>query len=121
MADTGSQPDVLVSAVSTPEAQVSLMSESVSGGAETMTPLSGGLPVPAHGRVTLGPGGYHLMLTNPSTPLEQGDTVRLALRFEHAGTVTLEVPVTSLLSDAVTGSTATADPSDTSMAGMPGM
>lgn len=85
VADIGDQPDVLVSAVSTPGAQVSLMSESATGGAETMTPLSGGLPVPTYGRVTLDPGGYHLMLTNPATPLKQGDTVTLALRFEHAG------------------------------------
>lgn len=117
VADTGDQADVLVSATSTPAAQASLMSESTSGGAESMTTLTGGLPIPAHGQVALAPDGYHLMLTNPVDPLKQGETVTLALRFEHAGTVTLAVPVTSLLSDAMTGSSADAS----SMAGMPGM
>lgn len=117
--DTGDQADTLISATSAPTAQAALMSESTAGGAESMTTLPGGLAIPAHGHVTLGPDGYHLMLTNPATPLKQGDTVTLTLRFEHAGTVTLKVPVTSLLSDAITGSTATATAG--SMAGMPGM
>jgi len=119
IADTGDQADVLVSAASTPTAQAALMNESTANGAETMTTLTGGLPIPAHGEVTLGPDGYHLMLTDPASPLKQGGTVTLALRFEHAGTVTVKVPVTSLLSDAMTGSTATATAG--SMAGMPGM
>jgi copper(I)-binding protein len=117
--DTGDQPDVLLSATSSPASQASLMRESTSDGAESMTALSGGLPIPAHGQVTLAAGGDHLMLTDPATPLKQGDTVVLALSFAHAGTVTLRVPVTSLLSDALTGSTATG--AATSMAGMPGM
>lgn len=122
VADSGDQADVLLSATSSPAAQAALMTESTSGGAESMTALAGGLPIPAHGRVTLGPDGYHLMLTDPATPLKQGGTVTLVLRFEHAGAVTLEVPVTSLLSDALTGSSATATTATTgSMAGMPGM
>lgn len=123
VADTGDQADVLVSATSTPTAQASLMNESTADGAESMTTLAGGLPIPAHGQVTLGPDGYHLMLTNPVAALKQGDTVTLDLRFEHAGTVTLRVPVTSLLSDAMTGSTATSTTTADagSMAGMPGM
>lgn len=119
IADAGDQNDVLVSATSMPAAQIGLMRETSTGGAESMTALTGGLPIPAHGQVTLGPGGYHLMLTDPATALKQGQIVTLALRFEHAGTVTLKVPVTSLLSDAMTGATSTGGAS--SMAGMPGM
>lgn len=119
IADIGDQADTLISATSTPAALASLMSESTAGGAESMTPLTDGLAIPAHGQVTLAPDGYHLMLTNPAIALKQGETVTLSLRFERAGTVTLKVPVTSLLSDAMTGQTATAGAS--SMAGMPGM
>jgi copper(I)-binding protein len=117
--DTGGRSDVLTSATSVPSAQASLMSETTSGGAETMTMLPGGLTVPAHGSVTLAPDGDHLMLTDPATALKQGGTVELTLHFEHAGTVRIAVPVTSLLSDAMTspGASATA----TGMAGMPGM
>jgi len=122
IAEAGDQGDVLLSATSTPTAQAALMNESTTDGAETMTTVNGGLPIPAHGKVTLSPGGYHLMLTDPSSPLKQGDVVTLDLRFQHAGTVTLKVPVTALLSDAATGSDATAQASPMGdMPGMPGM
>lgn len=117
--DTSAQADTLLSATPVPSAQVSLMSESSSAGAESMSTVSGGLPIPAHGQLALAPGGYHLMLTDPVVALKEGGTVLLTLTFQHAGKITLDVPITSLLSDAVTGSGAS--PSATSMAGMPGM
>jgi len=118
--ETGSQGDLLLSATSVPASQVSLMQESESGAnAGTMTDLTGGLAIPADGAVVLGPGGYHLMLTNPGSPLTAGGSVALTLRFKDAGTVTIKVPVTSLLSDALTG--ATSSSSASGMADMPGM
>lgn len=103
--DVGSSGDVLLSATSQPSSQASLMQEAASGAnAGTMTDITGGLSIPAHGAVELGPGGYHLMLTNPASTLLAGDTVTLSLRFRTTGTVTLKVPVTSLLSDAQTAS-----------------
>jgi copper(I)-binding protein len=101
--DTGDQADLLISATSAPAAQAALMHESTTNGAESMATLTGGLPIPAHGQVALAPDGYHLMLMSPATPLKQGGIVTLTLHFQHAGTVTLKVPVTSLLSDAMTG------------------
>lgn len=117
VADDSDQADVLVSAACVPSAQVSLMQESSSGGADSMTMLPSGLPIPAHGQVALAPDGYHVMLTDPAVPLEQGGTVLLTLHFAHAGNVLLEVPVTSLFSDALTAPTTT----EGSMAAMPGM
>ena len=119
--DTGSQGDVLLSATSVPASQASLMQETESGAnAGTMTDITGGLAIPANGAVALGPGGYHLMLTNPASPLTAGGSVTLSLRFKDAGTVTLKVPVTSLLSDALTSSTSTPS-TGSGMANMPGM
>jgi periplasmic copper chaperone A len=119
--ETGSQPDVLLSAASVPSSQASLMQETASGAdAGTMTDLAGGLAIPANGAVALGPGGYHLMLTNPASPLTAGGSVALTLRFKDAGTVTFKVPVTSLLSDALTSSTSTPT-TGSGMANMPGM
>lgn len=117
--DTSAETDTLLSAASAPSAQVTLMSETSSGNAESMSEITGGLLIPAHGSVALGPGGYHVMLTDPAVPLKQGGTVALTLTFRHAGKVVLDVPITSLLSDAQTGSGATDDA--TSMSGMPGM
>jgi periplasmic copper chaperone A len=119
--ETGSQGDVLLSATSIPTSQASLMQETESGAnAGTMTDITGGLAIPANGAVDLGPGGYHLMLTNPASPLTAGGSVTLTLRFKHAGTVTLEVPVISLLSDALTSPTSTPS-TGSGMANMPGM
>ena len=116
----GGQGDVLLSASSVPASQATLMQESSAGAAaETMTDVPHGLAIPAQTSVALGPGGYHLMLTDPASPLTAGGTVSLTLHFQHAGTVTLRVPVTSLLSDALTssaGASATAGTTD-----MPGM
>ncbi|HWG23904.1 copper chaperone PCu(A)C [Actinospica sp.] len=103
--DVGAKGDVLLSATSDPSSQASLMQESETGAdAGTMANISGGLSIPADGAVELGPGGYHLMLTNPAATLTAGETVVLRLRFKTTGTVTLKVPVTSLLSDAQTSS-----------------
>ena len=119
--ETGSQGDVLLSATSVPASQASLMQETESGAnAGTMTDITGGLAIPADGAIALGPGGYHLMLTNPASPLTAGGSVTLSLRFKDAGTVTLKVPVTSLLSDALTSSTSTPS-TGSGMANMPGM
>ena len=120
--ETGSQGDVLLSATSVPASQASLMQETASGAnAGTMTDITGGLAIPADGAVVLGPGGYHLMLTNPASPLTVGGSVALTLRFKDAGTVTVKVPVTSLLSDALTSDPSTGSSTGSSMADMPGM
>jgi copper(I)-binding protein len=51
------------------------------------------IPVPAHGRQTLQPGGYHLMLMNPTGPVTVGSTIQLTLRFRLAGEVTVTAEV----------------------------
>jgi copper(I)-binding protein len=51
------------------------------------------LDVPAGATVTLEPGGYHLMLMNPTEPLEVGATVEITLRFETAGDVTITAEI----------------------------
>jgi copper(I)-binding protein len=50
------------------------------------------VPVPAGGRVTLEPGGYHIMLINVEQ-LEPGQTIPITLTFEKAGTVEVEAEV----------------------------
>ena len=47
------------------------------------------LDVPAHASVTLAPGGYHLMLTQPTRALHPGDKVPMTLHF--AGGQSLQV------------------------------
>jgi len=54
------------------------------------------LRVPAHGSASLVPGRDHLMLEQPHDALQVGQHVTVTLRFEHAGTLTISVPVVPL-------------------------
>ncbi len=51
------------------------------------------LAIAPHGRVTLAPGGTHLMLTGLRRALVAGDTLVLRLRFAAAGAQIVRVPV----------------------------
>ena len=51
------------------------------------------LELPAGQRVTLAPGGEHIMLIGLDAKLVEGETFPLTLTFERAGAVTVDVPV----------------------------
>jgi copper(I)-binding protein len=55
-----------------------------------------GLDVPAGGKVTLQPGGLHVMMMGLKAPLKQGKTFPLELTFEKAGKIIVEVRVGSV-------------------------
>ena len=55
------------------------------------------LVIPAHGQVTLAPGGHHLMLEDLDRPLVAGQTVSLNLHFQHGSDVHVDVPITPLV------------------------
>ena len=57
------------------------------GGVMRMRALPGGVAVPAHGRVEFKPGGYHLMLIQPTRALTEGVRFDATLVFQHAGRV----------------------------------
>lgn len=65
---------------------------SPSGPELSMEPVDA-LVVPAHGSLTLEPGGDHLMIMGLSAPLEAGAQVQLTLRFAGADPLTVTVPV----------------------------
>ena len=44
-------------------------------------------------RVTLGPGGLHVMLIDLKAPLREGAQLALTLRFAKGGEMTLDVPI----------------------------
>lgn len=53
-----------------------------------------GLEIPPHGTLNLTPFGDDIVLRDPS-PFENLQTVPLTLTFRHAGTVTIQAPVTA--------------------------
>ena len=86
----GQEPDRLVAAFSPVAAAVEIRmpDPSVADGARTMTE---GLTIPAAGVVALEPNGLHLFLRGIQQPLGVGDAIRIVLRFERAGPVTLQL------------------------------
>jgi copper(I)-binding protein len=86
------QPDQLTGA-STPVAASAELHESMDDmGMMKMRPMAA-LALPPGKPVTLGPGGYHLMLMGLKAPLKAGDTFPLTLQFAHAPPQTVTVAV----------------------------
>jgi copper(I)-binding protein len=85
--------DVLLSASSPDAAMVHLMNSSAdANGVMSMADVDN-FPVAAEDSRTLAGGGDHVMLMGVTRKVTTGDTVTVTLVFEHAGTVTLTVPV----------------------------
>ena len=79
--------------VSSPVADKAELHESFSeGGVSKMRPMAS-LALDQGKAVVLGPGGYHIMLTDLKRPLTQGDAFPLTLTFANAGQVTVQVAV----------------------------
>ncbi len=87
----GGTPDELIAATSPVARRVVLTERSGPGSARTAVT---DLVVPAHGTLTLSPLGADLILQDPA-PFETSTSVALTLTFRHAGTVTIDAPVTA--------------------------
>ncbi len=92
----GSTPDTLV-AVKSPVATAQIHEMSMDGNVMKMRELPGGLAIPAGGKVTLAPGGYHVMLMNLKQPLVAGQSFPLTLTFAKAGSIDVDVHVEPLV------------------------
>lgn len=90
----GQEDDALVGATSD-FAQTVELHETVTEGASTMMRPVDQIDVPAGGQAVLEPGGLHIMLVDPAEEISMGDTVRVTLEFEKAGSVEIEAIVTS--------------------------
>jgi periplasmic copper chaperone A len=79
--------------VASPAAQtVELHSMTMDGNLMKMRAIPA-LDIPAGATVTLGSGGYHVMLVNLAHPLTVGTSVPLTLTFERAGSIDVSAPV----------------------------
>jgi copper(I)-binding protein len=58
-----------------------------------MNPLHDGLEIPAGEEVVLEPGGHHIMLIGLTESLIAGEDYELIMTFEHAGEITVTVPI----------------------------
>ena len=86
--NTGAKPDTLVSLRCACAADVSAHETDDKNGMSTMR-ASGNVAIPGHGTVTFQPGGRHLMLMGVKGGVRVGQTVKITLRFTHAGAMTI--------------------------------
>jgi len=106
----GAAPDRLVG-TTTPAAKSAQLHETrEDGGVMRMRPVKA-LALAPGAPVTLKPGGLHIMLTGLARPLKPGESFPLTLRFEHAGAVTVTVPVEAAASDRPAGAAEGMSPS----------
>lgn len=90
--NTGAQPDRLIAA-STPAAKRVEMHVTQREGEVMRMRQVKDFEIPARERITLRPGGSHLMLVDIVRPLKKGERFALTLRFERAGELQVEVEV----------------------------
>jgi copper(I)-binding protein len=62
-------------------------------GMDTMMHVNG-IKVPAGGKLTFAPGGYHLMCMHPQSSMIVGKSVPVTLKFADGQSVTAQFPVT---------------------------
>ncbi|MHA6299824.1 copper chaperone PCu(A)C [Devosia sp. CAU 1758] len=100
LTNNGIEDDRLI-AVITPIAREGQIHEmAIENDVMKMRQLADGLVIPAGETVTLAPGGYHLMFMGLNAPIAEGDAVPVALAFEKAGTITIDLIAAGSAADA---------------------
>lgn len=92
----GSTPDRLLGGSSDIAGRIEIHEMAVKDGVMTMRPLEKGLEVKPGASVELKPGGYHVMFMDLKRQLKEGETVKVTLSFEKAGTLPVEFAVQSV-------------------------
>jgi copper(I)-binding protein len=89
----GAAADRLVSGSSPVSERVELHSTTMTDGVMQMRPISEGVSIPPGETVAFAPGGNHAMLVNLKEPLKRGSSIPLALEFQRAGRLTVDLAV----------------------------
>jgi hypothetical protein len=96
--NSGAKDDKLILVTSPAATEVQLHTMSMDGGVMRMRQVTDGLTVPAHGKLELKPGGFHVMFLGLKAPLTLGKKVPATLTFQRAGKVTVEFAVEPITS-----------------------
>lgn len=86
LVNSGDKPVDLVD-VDSPDYGMAMLHRTVSNGSTQKMEMVDKLTIPAHGKVDIAPGGYHLMLEEPRHAIKPGDTVHLRLKFSDGATL----------------------------------
>ena len=90
--NANAEPDRLVSVTTDLTDRAELHTTMAKGEIMQMRPLDA-IVVPGKQEMKLEPGGAHIMLINIKRQLKEDDRFKLTLKFEHAGTIVVEVVV----------------------------
>jgi copper(I)-binding protein len=92
--NSGAEADALIAASAAGELSEAVELHTVieEGGMMKMRPVEK-IEVPANGEAVLKPGSFHVMFVGMKQELKPGDTVKLTLTFEKAGSVEVEAVV----------------------------
>jgi copper(I)-binding protein len=90
----GAKGDVLEKVVSPIAGRVEMHSSSMSGGVMSMAKADR-VAVPAGGKVTFGPGAYHLMFVGLTKTLKAGDIAPATLTFASGAKIKVSFPVSA--------------------------
>jgi len=96
ISNSGSDDITLVAAATPRAGNVSIHETSMHEGVMRMSPVKGGLLIPAGTTIELKPHSFHLMLEKLKSPLREGESIPLTLSFEGAGEMKVELMVESL-------------------------
>ena len=91
--NSGTRDERLLSGTTPVAAEVQLHTMTMDGGVMRMRQVTDGIAIPAKGSVELKPGGYHIMFMGLRRQLRQGERFPVALRFQRAGSVTVQFTV----------------------------
>lgn len=93
LTNSGGVPDTLVAVETAVAGKAEIHESSVTGGVMRMRELPAGLSIAPGAKVSLQPGGAHLMMLKLKQPLKVGDKVPVTLVFERAGRIGVSLPV----------------------------
>lgn len=96
LTNKGTAPDRVSCVSDDASTQCQIHSMTMEGGVMKMRPVDGGLEIKPGESVTLRPGGSHMMFLALKHQLEQGQTVKVTLKFDHAGTIDVDYPVVAI-------------------------
>ena len=91
--NNGDEPDRLIGGAADFAGKVEIHEMAMDGEVMKMRQLADGLEIPAHGEVTLKPGGYHVMFMQMKEQLEPETSRKATLVFEKAGEVEIDFSV----------------------------
>jgi periplasmic copper chaperone A len=96
LTNNGATPERVTCVSDDASAECQIHSMTMEGGVMKMRPVEGGLEIKPGESVSLKPGGNHMMFLSLKHPLEQGQTVKVTLKFDHAGMIDLDYPVLAI-------------------------